>query len=341
MQRKLSAGPRVAATTRRLVRRIRHGEKALGAFVVLVAVTALATTSLLYVRPPGQRTVAFETTDASALGVGLEVRVAGVTVGKVTNISLLPESVRVEAKISDETFVGSDSRIEVRMLTPVGGYAVTLVPLGVRPLGDAVIPAEQVVAPYSIADVLQAAPQVTDKVEGSTVDANIDQVAAAFEHNTTSVSSLIAGITSLATVLDRQRDQVREISGLAAEYLRAFDGDRAFVFDLIRQIDLVVSTYNNTHVGFNEAYRLLGDVLMRVQPLEKYYLDHREEVITAAGRVRDSLAGFTTQMGPAIDQLQNLRAQLAAWLTPEGLATLSGGTILASGICVPLPGRMC
>ncbi|MET7773188.1 MlaD family protein [Nocardia sp. NPDC005366] len=333
--------PRAVSVTRRLAHRVAHHEMLLGAVVVLVAVVALVTTTLLYTRPIGQATITFETTDASALTPGLEVRIAGITVGKITSISLRPNVVRVQARISDDAFVGEDSRVEVRMLTPVGGYAVTLIPLGDTPLGDTVIPHEHVTAPYSIGDVLQAAPHVTDEVDGVTIDAGIDQVARALQHNTTSVGSLIAGMNSIATVMDHQREQVRRVADLAAEYLESFDADRRFVFDLIRRVDIVVTTYNNTHVGFNEAYRLLGDVLARVQPLEKYYLDHKDEVRAAVDQVRHSIEDFQTNMGPAIDQLQNLRDRLAAWLTPEGLAAISGGTISATQICVPLPGRAC
>ncbi|WP_232542324.1 MlaD family protein [Nocardia bovistercoris] len=313
----------------------------LGAAVVLIAVITLATVTVLYLRPLGQRTITFETTDAAALAPGLEVRVAGITVGKITSVALRAEVVRVQARISAETFVGAESRVEVRMLTPVGGYAVTLVPLGDAALGDAVIPPEHVTVPYSIGDVLQAAPHVTDNVDAATVDADIDQVATALRHNPASVGALIGGMNSIATVMDHQRDQVARIADLASEYLESFNADREFVFDLVRRVDIVVSTYNNTHVGFNEAYRLLGDVLARLQPLERYYLDHKDEVRSAVDRVRGSIEDFQANMGPAIDQLENLRARLARWLTPEGLATLGGGTVSASQICIPLPGRTC
>ncbi|WP_174187458.1 MlaD family protein [Nocardia barduliensis] len=331
----------IVVKPRAALSRLSHSETGLGLVVVLAAVLLLAATTVLYLRPVGQRTVVFETTDASAISPGLEVRVAGITVGKVTAVTLGASAVTVETRVAEDTFVGRDSRVEVRMLTPVGGYAVTLIPLGDTPLGNNPIPSAQVTVPYSIGDVLQAAPQVTEHVDGALADADIEQVAAALEHNTTSMSSLISGMSSIAAVMDRQRAQVREITGLASEYLRTFEADREFVFDLIRQVDIVLSTYNNTHVGFNEAYRLLGEVLMRIQPIEKYYLDHRQEVLDAADQVRTAIADFRTHMGPAIDQLLALREQLAAWLTPEGLATVQGGSLLASDICLPLPGRTC
>jgi phospholipid/cholesterol/gamma-HCH transport system substrate-binding protein len=322
-------------------RRLGKSEVTLGSAVVLVAVIALAVTTFLYLEPPARKSFRFETTDASSLSVGQDVRVAGVSVGKVTQMSIKPDTVVVTAEVEDSLLVGTESRIDVRMLTPVGGYAVTLIPLGTQSLGDSPLPSAQVTVPYSIGDVLQAAPHTTDNVDGETVDANINEVADALQHNSGSVGSLISGMNSIAGVMDRQRDQVQEIMGLASEYLESFNANREFVFDLISQINIVISTYNNSHVGFNESYRLLGNVLMSVQPFMGFYLDHKEEVRAAIEATQRTIAEFETTMGPAIDNLKGLQQQLEQWLTPEGLVEIGGGTLVASKLCIPIPGRTC
>ncbi|MFF2111218.1 MlaD family protein [Rhodococcus koreensis] len=316
-------------------------EVAFGAGIVLLVVFALVTTAVLYANPPGRMSFSFRTDDASSIDIGQDVRVAGIGVGTVTDVSIEPDAVLVTAEIDDAVPVGSDSRVEVRMLTPVGGYAITLVPLGVLPLGDTPLPVEQVSVPYSIGDVLQAAPHTTDNVEGGTVDANLDEMARALEENPTSIASMISGLTSIARVMDQQRAQVRTIADLAAEYLQSFEADQGMVFDLIREIDVVLSTYNTTHAGFNEAYSLLGNVLMTIQPFEAFYLDHKTEVLDAVNHAKGVIDEFRTSMGPAIDNLQSLRTQLAEWLTPEGMAAIKGGTLMASDFCVPVPGRTC
>ncbi|WP_231385940.1 MlaD family protein [Rhodococcus aetherivorans] len=313
----------------------------IGAGVVAVAVLALVATTVLYISPPGRKVVAFETTDASAISVGQDVRIAGVSVGKVTDMELGQSTVRVSMEVEDDVLVGTESRVEVRMLTPVGGYAITLVPLGMRPLDEGALPVGQVTVPYSIGDVLQAAPNTTDNVDGGTIDANLVQVAEALQQNPDSVGSIISGMTAIARVMDRQREQVRTVTGLASEYLQTFNANRELVFHLIREMDMVLSTYNTNHAGFNEAYRLLGHVLMTVAPYEEYYLDHRDEVAAAITQVRAMIEEFNASMGPSIDALTAAREQLANWLTPEGLATISGGTLMASDICIPVPGRQC
>ncbi|WP_234293498.1 MlaD family protein [Nocardia jinanensis] len=335
--RKVRNGTSGPATARRIGR----SDTAIGAVVVLVTVAILAAVTVYYLNPPGRTTIAFETTDAAALDIGQDVRVAGISVGTVTKISALPATVRVEAELDSDTFVGTDSQVSVRMLTPVGGYAITVVPSGSEPLGDAVIPVDRVDVPYSIADVLQASPRVTDDVDGAVIDANIEQVADALEHNSPSVGSLIEGMNSIAAVMDRQRDQVHQIAGLASEYLETFNNDREFVFHFIREVEIVASTYNTAAAGFNESYHRLGDVLRRLTSVEKFYLGHKDELKAAVTNLRGAIEDTQTHLGPAIDRLLALKGQLEAWLTPEGMAAIGGGTVLASELCVPIPGRTC
>ena len=321
--------------------RLRSNDMLLGASAALVAIVVLAGAALYYLHPPGRKTVVFETTDAASISVGQDVRVAGVSIGKVTKVEIESTTVRVEAEVESDAFIGSDSTVDVRMLTPVGGYAITIVPNGVAPLGDNVIPVENVTVPYSISEVLQAAPHVTDEVDGTVINANIGQVADALESNSTSFTSIVNGMNSITTVLDHQRDQVRTIMNLSAEYLSAFNGDREFVFELIRKAEIVLGTYNSTSAGFNEAYHRLGDVVMRIQSLERFYLGHSDEILAAVNQLRTSVAEYQETLGPATDRLLALKSQLEAWLGPDGLKTITGGDLLASQVCVPIPGRTC
>jgi phospholipid/cholesterol/gamma-HCH transport system substrate-binding protein len=330
-----------AGGVRALLGRIRHNHVLLGTVVVLVGVIALAAAALVYVDPPNQKTIRFQTTDASSISVGDGVRVAGIDVGKVTKLSVQPTYVLVEAGVSNSTFIGADSTVDVRMLTPVGGYAVTVIPAGAISLGNEVIPIDHVSVPYSIGDVLQAVPHTTDNVKGGTVDDDIDQVAAALQHNSSSVGSIIAGMNSVAAVMDRQRAQIQQITDLASEYLQSFNGSREWIYELLRKVDIVLSTYDNTHVGFDKAYQLLGDVLYRVTPGLSFYLEHKQAVLDAVTNLRSVISDYQHNLGPALDKLTGLRDRLQAWVGPQGLATIDGGSVSASGICVPIPGRTC
>ena len=312
-----------------------------GAISIGLAVVVMMAFTVAYLRPPGQKTITFETTDASAITTGQDVRVAGISVGTVSDVSIGSDSVTVHARIDRSTFVGDQSRVEVRMLTPVGGYAVTLIPMGANPTPDGMIAPERVTVPYSIGDVLQVAPDVTDEVNADTIHANLEQVSDALRENPSSVREIVDGMNSVTGILDRQRTQIHEIAALAAEYLQTFNMNREFVFELIRKIDIVLSTYNNTKVGFNETYRILSSVLGRLRPLETVYLDNVDTLRQQLGDLQGTVADIGSSLGPAIDNLTSLRGQLADWLTPTGMKEMGGGTMALSNVCVPIAGRTC
>lgn len=251
------------------------------------------------------------------------------------------QRVAVTARVDANTEIGDRSRVEVRMLTPVGGYAVTLIPLGSRPL-DGPIPTERVAVPYSIGDVLQSAPTLTGKVDaGGEVNASVHQVAEALTGNSTSLRSIVDGMNAISGVLDRQREQVHQIAGLAGEYMQTFNGSREFVFSLINKIDQVVAAYNNSSVGFNRTYWLLADVFGKLTPFLRFYRDNSELVSTNLHRLRDSIGNAQQHLDPMLDNLMAMRARLAEWVTPEGMKQLGGGTQWVRGICVPIAGRDC
>ncbi|WP_044506302.1 MlaD family protein [Gordonia sp. KTR9] len=312
-----------------------------GLSMVVIAVLALTLTAYFYTNPPGRSTLVFETDDASSIDVGTDVRVAGIGVGQVTKLRIKENAVEVQLELDSETFIGDKTRVDVRMLTPVGGYAVTLIPLGDRPLGSSVIPVDRVSVPYSIGDVLQAAPTVTDQVEGSTIDANIGQVSRALERNPDSVDAIIDGMGSLATVMDKQRSQVGQIFDMTSKYFDTFDASKEMIFDMIVDLDSVLVTYNNTYSGFNEAYRLLGDTLSRLVPLEKFFLNHEPQFRPVILGLSDAVKEAQRNMKPAIDTLQLLRDRLAAWVTPQGMLAMSDGKLMASDICIPVRGVTC
>lgn len=322
--------------TKRVGREVMIGAALLVAVIVIAAVIVV-----VYVNPPGKKQFTFLTDDVSSVAVGQDVRVAGLNVGKVTGLELGANEVRVTAEVDEEIFIGDRSRVEVRMLTPVGGYAATLIPLGDVPLGDTWIQSSAVSVPYSIGDVIQEVPTVTDNVDAADIDGNLGQVADALGGQSPSLRDMVDGMRSVTGVIARQRSQVDAIAALSTEYLEAFEANRAFIFDLLRQTDIVLSTYNNTHVGFNEAYARLGRILMSIQPLEAYYLDHSDQVVAAINQFRQIAETAQNTMGPAIDKLTALRDQLAGWLGPEGIKELKGGTVLASDICIPVAGRKC
>lgn len=313
----------------------------IGVIAVIVVAIVAAVTFYVYLRPPGQQTVSFQTRDAAALKAGEDVRVAGLKVGKIDSIELGTDVVTVTAEIENSVFVGDQSSVDVRMLTAVGGYFVTIIPAGDNELGDRLIPVSRVSIPYSIADVLQQVPRITDEVSGHQLDANIAQVASGLTDNSQSVGAMISGLDSIASIMDRQRGQVTQILDLAQSYLSTFNGNRGYVFSLVKKIEMVLTRYNITWAGFNSTYTLLGEVLQRLTPVSWYYYRNKDRLLTAVTAIREGFKNIQSQMNPVIDQLMAIQKGLTTMLGPDWRAKFGKNVVLATDVCVPVPGKRC
>lgn len=332
--------PSVNGRSRR-TRDFSERQHAIGLTAIVVTLVVLAAAVVLYLKPTGQQTVSFEATDVASLKTGTDVRVAGVSVGSVDELVLGENSVEVHAEIDDSVFLGDATSVDVRLLTAVGGYYVTLVPSGENALDGAVIPQSRVTVPYSIADVLQQAPRITDSVDPVDLSADIEQVAQGLSDNAQSVGSVISGLDSIAAIMNHQREQVTTILDLAQSYVHSFNADREYVFELMKKIELVLARYNATWQGFNQTYQLLGEILERISPVAWFYYDNRDRVKEAVTTLRTGFASMQAQMNPVIDQLATILQALRGIADRGGVDDVGKNVILASDVCVPLPGRGC
>ncbi|MFZ2178016.1 MAG: mammalian cell entry protein, partial [Rhodococcus sp. (in: high G+C Gram-positive bacteria)] len=60
----------------------------IGLVTVLMVGVLVAVTGYVYLVPPGRGTVEFETYDAVSIAPGIDVRVAGLSVGKVSKLAI-------------------------------------------------------------------------------------------------------------------------------------------------------------------------------------------------------------------------------------------------------------
>ncbi|MCF8610174.1 MlaD family protein [Gordonia sp. HY285] len=314
--------------------------KLLGVGVIVVVILVLAGIFVLYVHPPGKKAITFEVTDAASIHAGEDVRVAGIVVGKVSEVTMQADSVRVEARIDESTFVGDQATVDVRMLTPVGGYAITLTPRGTSELSDT-IPQSRVTVPYSIGDVIQAVPNTTDGVETPTWNSNIQQVADALGKNDTSLRSIVDGLDSVTGVFAKQRDQVHQVAELASRYLNTFNSNKSFVFSLIKKLDSVVTTYHVNSAGFQYAYKLFSSVLYKAGPTFRTYLVNSQAYEPQIRSIMETIRTMEKELVPTIDGLIGMRDTLKSSLTPGSLRQMSNGQLMLENLCIPLPGKEC
>jgi virulence factor Mce-like protein len=303
-------------------------------------ITALAlTTALLYISPPGQRMFTFFTDDAASVHLGDEVRIAGITVGEIKNVTLESDSVRVQAKIDNTAFVGDQSEIEVRMLTVVGGYYVNLVSLGDQPLGNDAIPRERVIMPYNLIRTLTDATKITDDVDPTPIKESLDEMQAGLQGtNVESLNAVIKAGNTLMSTIDRQRGQVTKILDLSDEYIERLSGFRETLKEMVRKVAIVEQTLILYSNGFGKSLDGLGDIVAAIGiPLTPFYAKHRDDFLEKIRNFVQKGRLWVDHNGLIVRILKRTQDHIMRILDIQD----SAPELLATDLCIPAPGTAC
>lgn len=306
----------------------------------LATVTALAlVAALLYVSPPGQQVVYFDTNDAASIRPGDQVRIAGINVGKVKNLELQADHVRVRADIDGSAFVGDKSQIEVRMLTVVGGYYVNLISLGDQPLDGNVIPMEHATMPYSLIRTLTDATEISDKVQAPPVNQVLNEMQHGLQGtNLETLTAVLDAGNSLMSMVERQRGQVTQVLDMSDEYIESLKNYREELRQIVAKISILEQTLSLYSEGFGGALFGLGKVLQGLRPVGIFYDNHRDEFLK---KVRDWQAKgrlFVERNGMLVRNLHRLQDKIQRVLNTQNSQTPE---FLATDLCIPMPGSPC
>ncbi|OJZ76358.1 mammalian cell entry protein [Mycobacterium paraffinicum] len=307
-----------------------------GALVLATVVSLVA--AWLYISPPGQKMVTFYTDDAASVHSGDVVRIAGINVGKVSDLSLEPDRVRVRAKVDGHAFVGDQSQVEVRMLTVVGGYYVNLVSLGDKPLGSEPIPLARVKMPYNLMTALADTTKLTDNLQGNPLKQTLDQLQKGLTgDNVEAISSLIDAGNSLVSTIQKQRGQLTEILKFSNEYVSALNGYRDGIRVLVRKISIAIQTLVIYGKKFGDGITAFADVLGQLSPIAYFYRDHRADFMEKVRHYLETARMWAEHNGAVIRSLRLIENKFQRVFDAENAPP----DLLATDLCMPMPGSPC
>lgn len=305
------------------------------AFATVVAVVL----GYIYYNPPGQgKLVTFYTADAAQISQGDDVRMAGITVGKVKDTTLESQRVRVRARIRDDAFVGDQSQIDVRMLTVVGGYYVNINSIGDQPLGAEPIPAERVKMPYNLTTALEDSIKVTSNLATTPINESLTAIKQGLEGtNVEALAAIVDAGNSIMSTVDRQRGQVTKILDVSNEYIRALTNYRGELVQLVRKISIVTQTLTLYGKGLEDLINGLGETLLALKPVGDFYGAHRTEFIEKVRQYMHRTRLFVERNGVTVRLLQRLQNLFDRVLDGQN----ADPGLLATDLCMPMPGSPC
>ncbi|CCQ13511.1 putative MCE family protein [Rhodococcus sp. AW25M09] len=156
----------------------------------------------------GNRTVDVLFAQSAGLQSGDDVRIAGVSAGKVDSLALTGDHVSVALEVDDSVELGSDTRAEIKLSTILGSRYVSLTPDGDTPLGKNPIDLSHSTVPFDLQKAIQTGTPVIEQVDARTVRESLTTVADQLEGTPELTGQALDSISTLSRVISDRRDQI-------------------------------------------------------------------------------------------------------------------------------------
>ncbi|OLZ56315.1 MCE family protein [Amycolatopsis keratiniphila] len=237
----------------------------------------------------GGTTYSAEFSDAGGLRADNDVRIAGVKVGKVSEIDLEGDRVLVSFRVKD-AWVGDATSASIQIKNVLGQKYLALDPRGEAILDPGEpIPLRRTTAPYDVLEAFRDLSKTVDAIDVGQLAKSFDTISATFADTPADVRSALEGIAKLSGTIASRDRQLRTLVANT------------------RQVSQTLVDRDT------EAQRLIqdGNALLRAistrQQAIKDLLDGSKRLATALDGI---IADNDGQLGPVLEQLDRLTSML-------------------------------
>ncbi|MBT2453167.1 MCE family protein [Streptomyces sp. ISL-43] len=231
----------------------------------------------------GGETYSAAFSEAGGLRSGDEVRIAGVKSGKVDEVELAGDHVKVTFRIKGDPELGARTGASIRIKTILGAKYLALEPKGsgrLKPGSE--IPLSRTVPAYDVVAAFSDLTTTTEQIDKQRLAASLDTISATFEDAPEEVKASIQGLSKISRTVASRDEALRElldhangVTGVLAERKDEFgklvkDGDKLF---------------KEIHARRQAIHALLGSSVDLSVQLSGLVRDNRAEIGPALSRL--------------------------------------------------------
>jgi len=151
-------------------------------------------------------------TEAGGLEVNDEVRIAGVRVGKVDEVELAGDQVRVSFKVDDGADFGSTSRAAIKVKTILGSMFLALEPAGSGRLEEgATIPAERTSSPFDVVEAFEGLASTSEQIDTDQLAESLTTLADLTRNTPEEFRGALSGLSRLSANVAEKDEQLNTL----------------------------------------------------------------------------------------------------------------------------------
>ena len=137
--------------------------------------------------------------EAGGLKVNDEVRIAGVRVGQVREISLAGNSVKVEFQVDENAAFGPQSTANIRVKTMLGSMYLDIDPAGSGQMAeDGVIPKSRTTSPYNVVEAFSGLANTSEQIDTGQLSKSLNTMANFMKDTPEEVQASLRGLSRLS-----------------------------------------------------------------------------------------------------------------------------------------------
>ena len=245
-------------------------------------------------------------TEAGGLKVNDEVRIAGVRVGKVDEIRLDDDQVKVSFKVDEAADFGTDTRAAIKVKTILGAMFLALEPAGGGQLEeDGTIPAERTSSPFDVVEAFEGLASTSEQIDTDRLAeslttladltrntpeefrgalSGLSRLSANIAAKDEQLNSLLVNLERVSTVLD-ERDQ---------DIIKLMEDSDVLFRALVARRDAVHELLVSTTTLSKELTALIDESRADLAPA----LAHLENVVAVLNKNEDNLDSSLRLMAP-------------------------------------------
>jgi phospholipid/cholesterol/gamma-HCH transport system substrate-binding protein len=244
--------------------------------------------------------------EAGGLRVDDEVRVAGVSVGKVRDITLESGHVLVTFKVATGTELGADTGASIRVKTVLGAMYLALEPAGAGQLrAGSVIPLARTAAPFDVVDAFSGLARTEQRIDTGQLARSLTTMADLFRDSPQEVRASLTGLSRLSRNVAARDDQLQTLLTNASDLTRVLADRNQSLETLFKDGDVLLralyarrdAVHNLLLATIDLSHQLTGLVDDSRADL-KPALGHLHHVVALLDRRQADLDQSLRLMGP-------------------------------------------
>ncbi|MET9240454.1 MlaD family protein [Nonomuraea sp. NPDC003709] len=261
--------------------------------------------------------------DSGGLRTGNDVRVAGVRIGKVTEVraDYAQGDVVVTWKVDDGVRLGRGTRADIALSNLLGGRYVKLTGPVTAPFMDQLpegqrrIPVTRTGVPTLINDAIKDATRLVQRLDTDAVDDLLTELDKVDLGKRGRITRLLRNIGDLSDTISKSEPQLQRLIDNGTRIMNVLEKKDRQLARLIDAISVMLAELRRRRA---ELRTLLGDGSDLVRSTTKLINEHEKTLV----QVLDDNAAITTRLSGSNKQFNSL----LAWAGPtfSGLSTMGG-----------------